>query len=194
MQDVLYIENVDQVAALLTPIRIDLLKRLDVPRTCPELAEIFDATPQKIYYHVKALEKAGLVEKIEEHRVRGVVEGVYQAKARSYWLAPQLVGQIGGSKTARDQTSLRMLLGLTEEMQGDIGRLGQQSEAGKNIPSLSLSGQLYLPDGERRAAFLEEVGQVFAELGRKYGLPPDEADSDLVGKTFKFVLACYPKE
>jgi DNA-binding transcriptional ArsR family regulator len=194
MQDVLYIENVDQAAALLTPIRIDLLKRLDIPRTCPELAEIFDATPQKIYYHVKALEKAGLVEKIEEHRVRGVVEGVYQAKARSYWLAPQLVGQVGGEKTARDQTSLRMLLALAEEMQNDIGHLGQQSEAGKPIPSLSLSGQIYLPDGERRTAFLEEVGQLFAELARKYGLPPDEADADLVGKTFNLVLACYPKE
>jgi DNA-binding transcriptional ArsR family regulator len=47
---------------LLKPIRLEILKRLDEPRTCPELADYFDETPQKVYYHVKALEHAGLVE------------------------------------------------------------------------------------------------------------------------------------
>src|SRR3954464_9136842 len=86
MQDVLYIEAVEQAATLLHPQRMELLQHMEEPRTCPELAVIFNSTPQKIYYHVKALEKAGLIEKVEERRVRGVVEGYYQAKARSYWL------------------------------------------------------------------------------------------------------------
>ena len=92
MQDVLYIEDVNQAMTLLKPIRLEILKRLDEPRTCPELAEYFDETPQKIYYHVKALESAGLVEKVEERRVRGVVEGHYQASAHAYWLAPKTCG------------------------------------------------------------------------------------------------------
>jgi DNA-binding transcriptional ArsR family regulator len=193
MQDVLYIEAVEQAMTLLHPLRIDLLKQMGETRTCPELAEMFDSTPQKIYYHVKALEKAGLVEKVEERRVRGAVEGYYRAKARSYWLAPHLVGQVGGEKAAQDQTSLRFLLSLAEEVQDDIGRLGQKSEAGQDVPSLGLSAHIYLPDGERRAAFLEDVQQVFTDLATKYGIPPDEAD-DLVGKSFRLILACYPKE
>jgi DNA-binding transcriptional ArsR family regulator len=193
MQDVLYIEAVEQAMTLLHPLRIDLLKQMGETRTCPELAEMFDSTPQKIYYHVKALEKAGLVEKVEERRVRGAVEGYYRAKARSYWLAPHLVGQVGGEKAAQDQTSLRFLLTLAEEVQDDIGRLGQKSEAGQDVPSLGLSAHIYLPDGERRAAFLEDVQQVFTDLATKYGIPPDEAN-DLVGKSFRLILACYPKE
>ncbi|MFN8541898.1 MAG: helix-turn-helix domain-containing protein [Thermomicrobiales bacterium] len=39
MQEVLYIEAVDQTAALLKPLRLAVLKRLDQPRSCPELAD-----------------------------------------------------------------------------------------------------------------------------------------------------------
>ena len=192
MQDVLYIEDVNQAMTLLKPIRLEILKRLDEPRTCPELAEYFDETPQKIYYHVKALESAGLVEKVEERRVRGVVEGHYQASARAYWLAPKLVGQIGGAKVAQDQVSLRMLLDLAEEVHDDIGKLGNQSALGRNVPSLSLSAHIHLPDGNRRAAFLQELQEVFQQLARKYSLPEEEALlTDEQG--FRLVLMCYPK-
>jgi DNA-binding transcriptional ArsR family regulator len=193
MRDVLYIEEVEQAIALLNPLRLELLKTLDEPRTCPELAERFDTSPQKIYYHIKALEKAGLVEKTAERRVRGVVEGIYRAAARSYWLAPKLVGQIGGATTARDQTSLRFLLTLAEEMHDEIGHLGQHSESGDEVPSLGLSAQLYLPDGDRRAQFLDDVQEAFTGLARKYGIPPDEVEN-LIGKTFRLILAVYPKD
>lgn len=193
MRDVFYIEEVDQASALLKPIRIDILKRLDAPRTCPELAAVFGESAQKIYYHVKALEKAGLVDKVDERRVRGVVEGHYQARARSYWLAPALIGQIGGERMSRDQVSLRMLLNLTEEIHEEVGHLGHRSEAGKEVPSLSLSAHIHLPDAGRRAAFLNELQTLFQDLATKYGLPEDElAVTD--GQGFRLVLMCYPKE
>jgi hypothetical protein len=34
---------------------------------------------------VKKLEAAGLVERVRERQVRGIVEGIYRARARSYW-------------------------------------------------------------------------------------------------------------
>lgn len=130
MQDVRYIEEIEQALALLKPQRLEILKRLAEPRTCPELAAIFDDSPQKIYYHVKALEAAGLADKIAERRVRGTVEGIYQARARSYWLAPSLVGQIGSPAQARDQASLRVLLALAEAVTDDVGKLGERSGVG----------------------------------------------------------------
>ena len=193
MQDVFYIEDVDQAMTVLKPIRLELLKQLDEPRTCPELGDYFDMSAQKIYYHVKALEKAGLVEKVEENRVRGVVEGYYQAKARSYWLAPQLVGKVGGTKMTQDQVSLRVLLDLAEEVHDDIGKLGHKSESGKHVPSMSLSAHIHLPDTSRRQAFLEELQDIFQSLARKYGIPEDEvAITD--GQGFRLILMCYPKQ
>jgi DNA-binding transcriptional ArsR family regulator len=194
MQDVFYIETVEQATTLLKPLRVELVRRMDAPRTCPELAGFFHESPQKIYYHVKALEKAGLVEKMEERRVRGVVEGYYQAKARSYWLAPHLVGRVGGIKPTQNQVSLRYLLSLAEEIHDDVGKLAHQAAAGKDVASLSLSAHIYLPDSERRGEFLQEVQQAFQELARKYGLPTDDAPPLAEGQEFRLVLACYPKK
>lgn len=194
MRPVLYIESVDQATALLKPRRIELLKRLGEPRACTELAAEFRESAQSIYYHVKALEQAGLVQKVGERRVRGTVEGRYQACARAYWLAPQLVGQIGGPQAAQDQASLRTLLSLTEEVQADIGRLAQQVAAGQSIPSLSLSANVYLPDGDHRAAFLRDVQAAFERLARDYGRPADEAMTPTTpGQDFRLALACYPQ-
>jgi hypothetical protein len=136
-----------------------------------------------------------LVEKVSERRVRGPVEGRYQARAQSYWLAPHLVGQIGGPRATHDQTSLRYLLSLAEEVQSDVGRLAQQVEAGQSVPSLSLSANIYLPDGDRRAAFLRDVQATFERLAREYGRPADEATTPAApGQDFRLALACYPHQ
>jgi DNA-binding transcriptional ArsR family regulator len=191
MQETFYIDSVEQAEALLKPQRIELLRALAEARTCPELADQFGRSPQQIYYHIKALEKAGLVEKVAEKRVRGTVEGHYQASARMYWLAPQLVGQVGSERQGQDQMSLRFLLSLAQEIHEDIGRLGHDSVLGKDVPSLGLSATVYLPDGRRRAAFLEEVQTAFQGIAEKYGLS-DQAEPGDSGGAFRLALACYP--
>src|SRR5260370_42476441 len=82
MQDVCYIEEVDQAMALLKPIRLEILRRLDEPRTCDELAEVFQDSTQKIYYHVKPLQEAAPVEKVAHKRTRVTLEGYYHTQAR----------------------------------------------------------------------------------------------------------------
>lgn len=192
MQDVFYIEELAQAVSLLKPVRIEILRQMEEPCTCPELADYFDESPQKIYYHVKALQKAGLVEKVNEKRVRGAIEGYYQAKARSYWLAPHLVGKVGETPLSNDQKSLQVLLHLAEDVHDDIGKLANQAEVGEDVPSLSLSAHIHLPNGDRRTEFLEEVAILFQSLARKYGTPPMDAvlEND---EGYRLVLACYPK-
>ncbi len=192
MQDVYYIEHMEQATSLLKPFRIEILRQMDEAITCPELADYFDESPQKIYYHVKALEKAGLVEKVKEKRVRGAVEGYYQARARSYWLAPHLVGKVGDMPLSRDEKSLQVLLNLAEDVHDDIGKLANHAQAGTDVPSLSLSAQIYLPDAQRRTEFLEEVAIVFQSLARKYGTPPIDATYEN-DEGYRLILACYPK-
>lgn len=197
MQDVCYIEDVEQAMTLLKPFRLEILQRLDSPRTCPELAAEFGESAQKIYYHVKALQEAGLVDKVAEKRVRGTVEGYYQAKARSYWLGPKLVGAVGGARQARDQASLRVLLQLAEDVIDDTGKLGSATEAGRHVPSLSLSAQIHLADSAHRAEFLQELQATFQALALKYGIAQNDNDADeSTGKStnFRLVMMCYPKQ
>ncbi len=186
MQDVLYVEVAGQAGALLHPLRLEVLKRLAEPRSCPELAKELRETTQKVYYHVKILESEGLVEKVEERRVRGIMEGLYRARAKSYWLSPSLVGQVGGAPRARDQMSLGFLLNLAEEIHEDIARLGERTGEGEATPSLGLSLQIELPDPSTRARFLEELRQTFQGLAKKYGASAE-------GEAFQVSLVCYPR-
>src|SRR5256885_2461084 len=93
MRDVLYLEQIEQAETLLKPQRVEVLRQLAEPRTCTEIAAELGQTPQRVYYHVKRLVDAGLVEQVSQRKVRGIHEGIYQAVARSYWLSPRLVGR-----------------------------------------------------------------------------------------------------
>ncbi len=190
-RDVLMVESVDQAAVLLKPLRVAMLREMDQPRTCPQLAERFGETSQKMYYHVKTLERAGLVERSGERSVNGIAEGFYRARAQSYWLSPRLVRSLGGKQSVRDQTSLRMLAGHAEDMLEDIARLADRSAEGDHVPSLSLAVDIALPDGDRRSAFLTELRTTFEQLARRYGATghPEARAED---ETFRFTLACYP--
>jgi DNA-binding transcriptional ArsR family regulator len=181
MQDVVYLDRLEQAETLLKPKRVELLRRLAEPRSCTELgAELGDA-PQKVYYHVKKLEAAGLVDRVGERRVRAITEGIYQARARSYWLSPQLVGRIGGSRRAGGELSLGFLLDLAEEIQADVARL---ADGETEVPSLGLSAEVRITP-ERREAFLCELRTTFEDLLTRYG--------GRDGESFRVALTCYPK-
>ena len=193
MRDVMLIERPDQAGAILDPVRLDLLRRCDEPRTCSELAEAVGETPQKVYYHVKVLERAGALERVEERRVRAIHEGYYQAAARAYWLSPRLVGHIGGPRRARASTSLGTLLPLAEELQNDVGRLAETERAVG--AALGFSAQIRLARAEDRTAFLSEIQNAIQAIAKRYGGPgpsrPTSSQSE--PDTFRLIFACYPR-
>jgi DNA-binding transcriptional ArsR family regulator len=180
MQDVAYLERLEQAQTLLKPRRIEILRLLAEPRTCTQVAGELGDSPQKVYYHVKRLQEAGLVELVDERRVRGINEGIYRAVAGSYWLSPQLVGTIG-RRRAQDELSLGYLLDLAEELQADLARLAvTRSE----LPSLGISGEVRLGP-EQRSAFLADLREALQSVMTRYG--GEE------GPAFRIALACYPK-
>lgn len=188
MQDVLVVHRPEQAAALLQPLRLALLKGMASPRSCPELAREVGESTQKVNYHVHVLERAGLVDRVAERRVRGVVEGVYRARAAAYWLSAKLVGRVGGRRRARDRFSLGFLLTLAEELQADVGRLAERAEE-EHVPSLGLAADIELRP-EQREAFMRELQEAFQGLARRFGAREGEE----VGERFRLSLACYPRQ
>ncbi len=192
MRDVILVHQAERAGALLNPLRIQVLKLLDEPRTCTEVARALGETPQKVYYHVKVLERAGAVEKVEERRVRAIAEGLYQASARSFWLSPDLVGKVGGSRRARDQMSLEFLLSLAEGLQSDVGRLAELTHG--DVPSLGLSLEIRLADAADRDRFLREVREAVQNIARNYGSTEARRGSAGSGPdSFHLLVACYPQ-
>jgi DNA-binding transcriptional ArsR family regulator len=180
MRDVVYLEQIEQAEALLKPQRIEVLRQLAEPRTCTEVAGRLGQTPQRVYYHVKRLVDAGLVDLVSERKVRGIHEGIYQATARSYWLSPRLVGRIGLRK-AQDELSLGYLLDLMEEVQADVAALDRTAP---ELPSIGVSGEIRVPP-QHRQEFLDDLQTMLRELFTRYG--------GAEGDAFKLAVACYPK-
>ena len=80
------ITNIDDpryVKAMSHPLRVRILALLDERIASPvELAGWLDATLGTVAYHVRTLERMGLVELVRETRVRGAVEHHYRSKER----------------------------------------------------------------------------------------------------------------
>jgi DNA-binding transcriptional ArsR family regulator len=192
MQDLLYLERVEQAETLLKPQRIEVLRQLAEPRSCTEVAARLEQTQQRVYYHVKRLAEQGLVTQVAERRVRGINEGIYQASARAYWLSPRLVGRIG-RRQQRDEASLGYLLDLMEDVQSDVAALHARAalraarpepEADEpDLPSLGVSGEIRVrPD--RRPEFLADLRTALQDLFTRYG--------GAEGDAFRLAVACYP--
>ncbi|MEV0607227.1 helix-turn-helix domain-containing protein [Polymorphospora rubra] len=180
MRDVLYLEQIEQAETLLKPQRIEVLRELAEPGTCGEVAARLGQTPQRVYYHVKRLVEAGLVDQVAERKVRGIHEGIYQAGARTYWLSPRLVGRLG-LRRAQDEFSLGYLLDLMEEVQADIADLDRTAP---ELPSVGMSGEIRVPP-ELRPQFLNDLQAALQDLFTRYG--------GAEGDAFKLAVACYPK-
>jgi DNA-binding transcriptional ArsR family regulator len=181
MRDVLVLEQFAQVEALLKPQAIEVLRQLAEPHSCTEVAERLEQTPQRVYYHVKRLVDAQLVDQVAERKVRGIHEGIYLASATSYWVSPRLVGRIGTLRRAQDAFSLGFLLNLVEEVQSDIAALDR---AAPELPSIGVSGEIRVTP-ERRQAFFDDLQRTLQDLFTRYG--GGEGDA------FKLAVACYPK-
>ena len=181
MRDVLVLEDFAQVEALLKPQAIEVLRQLAEPHSCTEVGERLGQTPQRVYYHVKRLVDAQLVDQVAERKVRGIHEGIYLASARSYWVSPRLVGRIGSLRKAQDAFSLGFLLDLVEEVQSDIAALDRGAP---ELPSIGVSGEMRVTP-ERRQEFFDELQRALQDLFTRYG--------GAEGDAFKLAVACYPK-
>src|SRR3954463_468538 len=166
MQDVLFLDRLEQADALFKPRRVEVLRLLAEPRTCTEIGRELGDSPQKVYYHVKRLQSAGLVELVDERRGRGIVEGIYRATAQSFWVSPQLVGRIGEPRESNEY-GIGFLLNLTEELQTDLAGLASQEGS---PPTLGISGEVHLR-GDQGAAFVSDLQEAFQGVLDRYGAP-----------------------
>ena len=83
MKPIIHIDDPRYVKAMSHPLRVRILALLDERTASPvELAGWLDATLGTVAYHVRTLERIGLIELVRETRVRGAVEHHYRAKER----------------------------------------------------------------------------------------------------------------
>src|SRR3954463_3379815 len=94
MHDVTVIDDPAAAEASLDPIRARLLAELAEPGSASTLAARGGLTRQKANYHLRALERHGLVELVEERRKGNCTERVLRATAASYVISPTALAAV----------------------------------------------------------------------------------------------------
>ena len=83
MKPIKSIDDPRYVKAVSHPLRVRILAMLAERKASPnQLAGWLDASLGTVAYHVRTLQQLGLIELVDETRVRGAVEHHYRAKAR----------------------------------------------------------------------------------------------------------------
>jgi len=183
------VRDAEPAAALLDPIRQRLLAELRQPDSASGLARRLRLPRQRLNYHLRALESAGLVELVEERRKGNCVERVVRATARTFVISPEALGPLGlSADTAPDRLSSAYLIAAAGRTIREVGALDERAaRTRKRLATLTLEGEVRFASAESRAAFAEELAAAVARLSAKYH---DERAPE--GRRFRLLAAVHP--
>src|SRR5213079_1459275 len=94
MHDVSVIDDPAAAEASLDPVRTRLLAELAEPASATAVAAIVGLPRQLVNYHLKTLERHGLVELVEERRKGNAIERIMRATASAYVISPAVLAAV----------------------------------------------------------------------------------------------------
>jgi DNA-binding transcriptional ArsR family regulator len=176
-------------AALLDPTRQKLLAELKEPDSATGLARRLKLPRQRINYHLRVLESAGLVTLVEERRKGNCLERVVRASARSFVISPEALGALGPTADiAADRLSSAYLIATAGRAIRDVAALETRArKEGKRVATLTLDAEVRFADARARARFAEELAEAVARLAAKY-----HDDLAPTGRKFRLLAAVHP--
>jgi DNA-binding transcriptional ArsR family regulator len=189
MLDVAVIEDPAAAEASLDPMRARLLAELSEPASATMLAARVGLARQKVNYHLKALERHGLVELVEERRKGNVNERLMRATAASYVISPTALGAVQPDPArSPDQLSARWLLAVSARLVRDVGALVTgAAKARKRVATFAIDGEVRFASAADRAAFAEELAGAVTALVSKY-----HDEKAVRGRLHRVVVAVHP--
>lgn len=180
------VQDAETLQALSHPTRVAILEALREPASAAAVARTIGQSRQRVNYHLKELEGAGLVQRVGEERTGNFVSSLYRAVARSFVVSPKVAWADPRRLAAmRDQHSLETLVELGERLQRDaIELLDRAAFDGEQIASASVTADVRFASEEDRAAFMDAYLRTLRELLERYGARDGEA--------YRAAIAVYP--
>jgi DNA-binding transcriptional ArsR family regulator len=171
-----YVAELDRVTVLLHPLRLQIMELAIEGTSATEAARRLGLPRQMVHYHVLALEKASFLVRAGEIKKRNMVERRLQATARSYVIAPDVLGALSAARRrVHDPSSHLALLGLAARMQSEVAAAAELAFPAP--PStLVLSSKIRFSDSTQRDDFVHALGEAVARLIREYSIPSNSGD------------------
>ena len=137
----------------LPPLRRRILEELDDPASAAAVAARLDVPRQKVNYHLRALERDGLVELVDERPRRGFVERRLRA-------------------VARDRFSSAYLHAAAARLASDVAALRRRAaDAGETPATATVEAEIRFASPRDLRAFAEQLAAETGRLAAKYDRP-----------------------
>ena len=183
------ISQPEAAAVALQRTRRQLLAALAEPDSAAGLARRLGLPRQRLNYHLRELERRGLVECVEERRKGNCTERILRATARSFVISPEALGTLGATpEAARDRFSASYLIAVAARTIQEVSSLDSRARAQhKRMATLGLDSEIRFASAESRAAFAEELSDQMAALVAKY-----HDDKTPGGRRFRLATVVHP--
>ncbi len=188
--DAMTINDLDTLKVVADPLRLSILEYLMKPGTVKRIAQKLDRPPTKLYYHFNQLEKHGLIQLVDTRVVSGIIEKHYQAAARAYVVARDLL--IPGSAVGDEGLAITLSSVLTDTRNDVLdsingGVISTDADAPKRARVTLGQKRLQLaPD--QAEALLSDLQAVMS----KYGALSKANEAAGLGQLFKALLVVHP--
>jgi DNA-binding transcriptional ArsR family regulator len=166
------LQDADRLRAALPPLRRELLERLTRPASASQLAEAMGVSRQKLNYHLRALEDAGLIRLVEERRRRGFVERVLVANAGRLVIDPTLLSPPMDADAARDRWAASHLVAAAGGVVRDVARMQAAADAeGSRLLTFTLEAEVTLARPRDLEDFAEALATAIAQVRDRFNQP-----------------------
>jgi len=183
------LENDDRVAAILSPLRRQILRHLhQAPDSATGLARKMALPRQKLNYHLRDLERTGFLKLAEKRQRRGCVERTLRPTAQAYLISSEVLGDLAADpEEIRDRFSSSYLIALAGRLVRDVTLLRRRAtRARKKLATFSLPTDLRFKNARDRAPFAEERAGEVARRAAKYH------DGSPGSRAYRFVVGGHP--
>lgn len=197
LAELAFIRDPSAARCLLDPLRRKILEHLRDPGSATSVAQELALPRQRINYHVRELEREGLLRHVEDRRRGNCLERVVQASARTFVVDPALMRlspvqpetTLPGPDASFSSTALLASAGRTISA---LGTLHESSPPeGRRIPTLSLEAYVRFQSARDEVEFAQVIERVLQRLVNRYDTVSPSPGSES-GRTFRIALGGHP--
>ena len=181
------LDRPEQVLVALAPFRRELLERLREPASATELAAELGLSRQRVNYHLKALEAAGLVTLVEELPRRGFTERVLQATADRFIVDPAVVTpeRLVDAVEALDQHAAEHLVAAASHTVREVTRMQAAAQRRQErLLTFTVEADVAFAEPADLEAFTEALAEAVATTAARFHTAG--------GRRYRLIAAAHP--
>lgn len=194
-QSVGVVSDLAAASSMLRPLRLKILEVASEPQSATGLARRLKMPRQRLNYHLRELERAGLVELVKSAGQGNCIERFYQATARYFLVGPEALGRIAPpdppanqESGAKERFSWAYLVQVLGKGLKDLASLrGGADKAGKPLATYGLHTEIRFGSPGDLNKFAAELTEAVGRLSAKY-----HNESLPKARSYTLFLGSYP--